>query len=454
MVLFLAAVLSLAAAPVHGPLPQAKTYPVATDVGEELRLLRERVATLELQQSAPPAPEPEDGVIPAAFCWPQVGRSSNRYPTLHWSGFIQLDTGWVSQSQRNIEALGDIESKTGLRRVRLRAGGHMREDVSYVVDLDFAASGHPSFRDVKATLHDQGWLQNIQVGYYQQPMGFDAMTSGRELLLLERQLPFAFVPFRQTGLGAYGTLHDEDITWALSGFRSPTDSFGVSEGDAGGWGYANRVTVIPYYNEEKQKLVHLGGSYSFINPGTDVVRYAIEPGFFVVDPTDQANADIVPAFVDTGRLPAENVNLAGIELGTQWGSFNAQAEAIGAFVDQEGGPFTSFYGVSAKLAYVLTGETHPYDRERAVFTRVVPRTDGTLANPFTGAWEAVAAWSLIDLNDKGVDGGRGQTVIVGLNRYLDRHTKFQFNVIRALLDDSKVGRSATTYVALRIQAEF
>jgi len=367
---------------------------------------------------------------------------------------MQLDAGSVSQSQNNIVTVGNIESKVGLRRVRLRADGQLRPDTSYVVDLDFAASGHPSFRDVKFTLHEQGWLQNIQLGYFQQPFGFDAMTSGRELLLLERQLPFAFVPFRQTGIGAYGTAFDETLSWAVSGFRFPTDSFGVSQGDAGGWGIAQRVTALPYLDEEKTRLVHFGASYSFINPGQDIVRYAIEPGFFVVDPTDQGNMPSIPAFVDTGDLPTENVNLAGVELASQWGSLNAQAEAIGSFVHQTNAPSASFYGVSAKLAYVLTGETHPYNRKRGVFTRVLPQHEATLGELRTGAWEAVAAWSIIDLNDGGIDGGRMQTIIVGFNRYLNRHTKFQFNLIRALLDNPALGESSATLAVVRAQAEF
>lgn len=204
-------------------------------------------------------------------------------------------------------------------------------------------------------------------------MGFDAMTSGRELLLLERQIRFTFVPFQQTGVGAYGTAFEEDATWSVSGFRFPTDSFGVSQGDAGGWGYANRLTFLPYDNERDDKLLHVGGSYSFVNPGTDSVRYAIEPGFFVIDPTDQANATSVPAFVDTGDLPTENVNLAGVELAAQWGPLNARAEAIGAFVDQIDQPSVGFYGVAAKVALILTGKTHPYDRQRGVSLRASHR---------------------------------------------------------------------------------
>lgn len=35
-----------------------------------------------------------------------------------------------------------------------RADGNIQEATSYVIDLDFAASGHPSFRNVGLTFHD------------------------------------------------------------------------------------------------------------------------------------------------------------------------------------------------------------------------------------------------------------------------------------------------------------
>ena len=431
---------------------------------QELALLRERVSLLEHQQEG--FQEETSGqqgtcgeVFPASYLSTNpslgIGHPRSRYPSLVWSGFLQLDTGWVAQDDANMAAVGDIESKTGLRRVRLRADGNVRPDISYVIDLDFAASGHPSFRDVKFTLHDQGCLQNIQIGYFQQPFGFDAMTSGRELLLLERQLPFAMVPFRQTGLGAYGTAFGEHISWSASGFRFPTDPFGVSQGDGGGWGFAQRVSGMHSFGEgENLSLIHGGASFSFINPGTGVVRYAIEPGFFVVDPTDQDNSASIPAFVDTGDIPTDNVNLVGLELATQTGSLNAQAEVIGSFVNQTNATDLGFYGVSGKLSFVLTGEVHPYDRQRGVFTRIVPDREGTVSDLFSGAWEIVSAYSILDLNDGNISGGKLQTLILGINRYLNQHTKFQFNLINAILDDSTHGESDAILAVFRAQAEF
>ena len=65
------------------------------------------------------------------------------YPTVHWSGFLQVDSGWFIQDSASKAAVGDFEDKLGLRHVRLRAYGNIRRATSYVIDLDFAAAGHP-----------------------------------------------------------------------------------------------------------------------------------------------------------------------------------------------------------------------------------------------------------------------------------------------------------------------
>lgn len=381
-------------------------------------------------------------------------RDESEHPTLEISGFVQLDAGWVSQSARNRLAVGDVESKVGLRRTRLRADGRVSEDVSYTVDMDFSASGHPSFRDVVFQIHDRPVLQNVKVGYFQQPFGLEAMTSGRELPLLERQLSFAFVPFRQTGISTHGTAFDERMTWAVSGYRFPTDAFGVSQGDSGGWAYAQRLTGVLVDDVDSDTFVHIGGSYTFIDPGTNTIRYAIEPGFFVVDPVDRSAATAVPAFVDTGDIATQSVNTFGLELAAQRGPFHAEAELIAPIVDPIAGSSRMFSGFTTKWTVVLTGESHPYNRNRGTFTRIIPNKPGSHFDLLTGAYEAAFAWSMINLNSGPVQGGELQTITWGINRYVNSYTKYQLNVIRALLDKPLTGHSAATLVVLRAQVEF
>lgn len=91
----------------------------------------------------------------------------------------------------------------------------------------------------------------------------------------------------------------------------------------------------------------------------------------------------------------------------------------------------SAYG---EVGYFLTGEFREYNRETGVFTRVVPK------RPFAwnkcgftgwGAWQTVARYTYLDLNDKGVNGGRIHDMTLGLNWFMNPNMKAQFNYFLA-----------------------
>jgi phosphate-selective porin OprO and OprP len=377
----------------------------------------------------------------------------SEFPTLQWSGFIQLDTGNVSQDETSKQDVGTIGAQTGLRRVRLRAQGRVREEIWYRVDLDFAASGHPSFRDVGFHLSDVPHLQNLQLGYFRQPFGMDAMSSGRELLFLERQLPFAFAPFRQTGIGAYGSSEDGMTAYALSFFIFPTNSFGVSTSGKGGGSFATRLTHLLIYRDEGRQVLHVGGGYSVGDPAGNTVRYKIQPGFFVVDPADPAATPTVPDIVDTGNIPSNLFHLLNLEFAAALGPLRIQSEGRVALVEQIGGPNLAFPGAYVQVGYLLTGENQHYDRHQSIFRGITPHREFNLGRG-GGAWELAFGWSFIDLTDRNIDGGEAQSWEVGLNWYLSRYVKFAFNAGPVLVKDRAFGRSRAFVVGGRAQVAF
>lgn len=383
----------------------------------------------------------------------QDSSDSEEFPTLNWSGFLQLDTAFVSQDDVNQASVGEVEAQTGLRRVRLRADGNVRANSTYVIDLDFAASGHPSFRNVLLAFHEIPMLQNIQMGYFKNSVTMQGMTSGRQLRFLERLLPFAFDPFRQTGIGAYGNAADDRVSWSCSSFGYPTDSFGVTVGGGLGSSVSSRITAIPLYEDEGERIIHVGMGYSFGDPGNDRVRYSIQPGFFVTDPGNPNAESGVPVFVDTGEIPARGFHIFNIELANQYGAVSVHSESTFAVVDQIGGPTTSFFGSYFSLGYVLTGEILPYNKLHGTFGRVNPDDPFHLDHGL-GAWEITSGCSYIDLNDKNINGGRMINFIIGFNWYVSENSRFQLNVIPVRLTDPEYGRSNAAAVALRAQVEF
>jgi phosphate-selective porin OprO/OprP len=254
----------------------------------------------------------------------------------------------------------------------------------------------------------------------------------------------------------YGQAADETVTWAVSGFRFPTDPFGGNIGDAGGYGLAARLTGLLL--EGPEGIVHLGGGYSFIDPANDRVQYRNQPEVFVGETggaalVPDAVPTNVPPFVDTDLIVADNVNLFNAELGASYGSLYAQSEVFYAAVSQTDGPDVVFPGAYAHLGYFLTGERRAYNKSAGVFGRVVPLCPvGRAGGP--GAWEIAGRWSYIDLDDANIAGGRLNDLTFGLNWYLNRYTKFQFNYIHAFLSRPADVDSDADILALRAQLDF
>ncbi|WDQ15266.1 OprO/OprP family phosphate-selective porin [Rhodopirellula sp. P2] len=390
---------------------------------------------------------------PAISCSPSA---SSKYPTARLTGFFQADTAWFHQSERNIAAVGDAEDGSDFRRARLAAVGNVWDNVGYSLEMDFGFPGRPSFMDVWVDMEDVIGDGNLRIGQFRQPIGMEGLTSVKELTFMERSLPFALIPFRQVGAVLYGTSSEDLMTWAVSGFRFPTDVYGGSVGENGGYGTAARVTGLLVDREPGNVRFHIGGAYSFIDPSNDLFQYRSQPEVFVSETgggVPAATAVNTPFFVDTGLIDAEHTNLFGAELAASTGSFYAQSEYLVSVVDQIGGPTVALPGAYAYAGYFLTGEQRSYDKKNGVFGDVVPNgsvgKDGGI-----GAWELAVRYSYLDFNDANVQGGRLSDITAGVNWHWNPHTKFQFNYIHAMLDSPVNGDSDANIFAMRAHLDF
>ncbi len=446
-----------------------------------ISLLATAASSQAWAQSSPAEPPPVaavaiptagDSVEPVAYEQPQVvdasqntqftslsnmfwnansaGASPPAYPSIAMTGFFQADAAWFSQDSASVTAVGDVPDLVDFRRARLAAKGQVAENVGYMMEFDFAFPGRPNFMDVYLDLQDLP-VGTLRAGQWRQPFGMDALTSVKELWFFERALPFVFIPFRQTGVGLFDTALDDSVTWAISGYKFPVGPFGNNFGDAG-YGMSTRITGNLYYDEPSNSVVHVGFDYSVNNPSTNALRFRTTPEIGFTRGDFATVAPAIPFFVDTGPIATSLYNLVGAEFGSALGSLTFQAEWLAALLDQEGGPGLQFTGGYAKVAYVLTGEHHPYSRKNGVFTRVVP--DAPFGKAGCGAWEVAARYSWLDLNDENITGGRIQDLTFGLNWYLNRLTKIQLNYIHAFLDSPLASDADTDVYALRAQLDF
>ena len=404
--------------------------------------------------------------------------SAPTYPNAKLTGFFQLDTGSFMQSGVNQAQYGTIQNDLGFRRARLAAVGDVSENVSYMMEFDFAFPGRPSFMDVWLDVHDIPLFGNVRVGQWRQPFGMDNLNSVRELTFLERPLMFGLTPFRETGIGFHDTNEDKSMTWAGSVYGSPTDAWGNVYGNKG-VGTAFRLTAIPIYDCEGARVLHLGFDHSFQVPGNAGVAYRNNPEY--AGPFGSNTAQSVPGgnvgggasgdvpfFYNTGPLFFNTGNLLNMELAGVYNSLHWQSELTYNVLDFDNGTVVipAFY---AQAGYLLTGEVRPYNKVGGVLGRIKPRCpygkDGGI-----GAWELAIRYSYINTNpvvpfqpaapaaaQPGGPliawGGELNDVTFGVNWYLNAYTKFQFNYIVA--NSNRGGQqSSCDIVALRAQLDF
>ncbi|MCA9036585.1 MAG: porin [Planctomycetaceae bacterium] len=437
---------SLFGNPVESPVAYPVLAPVSENAEDSIEA-RFRQMQLELDELRASLNDTRQLALPkAAVPAPTV------YPTTKVTGFFQADAGWFHQDANSLAMpqIGDVQDDRGFRRARLAATGKVADNVSYMLEMDFAFNGRPSFMDVWMDISSVPLFGNVRIGQWRQPFGLDELTSVKELTFLERPLMFGMAPFRQTGIGFHDTSSDQNITWAGSAFGTNTDPWGNSVGDRG-YGGAARVTAVLLEDSSQDFLIHGGLDYAWLATPNSQIQYRNVPEYG----GPLAVPGSVPFFVDTGMLAAENANLFNAELAATSGSWHAQSELRYSIVNTNGSGSAVFPAFYAQTGYVLTREHRPYNKAAGTLARIKPNHPvGAKCGGGVGAWELAFRYSMLDLNDGAINGGEITNLTYGVNWYLNNFTKLQFNYIDSHLNRAPIGDSHTDIFAVRAQLDF
>lgn len=300
-----------------------------------------------LQEEAPGVRRPN---VPSSL--PKTKK--DEFPTAKITGFTQLDDANYSQTPHNRATVGDAQNGVGFRRVRLGTYGKAAEFTNYLIEMDFATAGRPSFFDVYGEQTNLPWLGSVRIGQYVQPFSVDAMSGFRNLPFLERSLPFlAFVPFRRVGIEAYNSSEDQRFNLAYSCFKTGgfnnaplgDDRYATDLGNVGGYSFGARATYLLYYDPlaTDRYLWHVGGAFDYARLGENnapgsggasggggpspFYQSKVLPEFGVLGSSENsqsfgptAGASGTPNFIDSGKYAAKSFELYGVETVAQAGA--------------------------------------------------------------------------------------------------------------------------------------
>jgi phosphate-selective porin OprO and OprP len=245
----------------------------------------------------------------------------------------------------------------------------------------------------------------------------------------ERLLNPFFVS-RNVGVQLSNTMLAQRGTWSVGWYNDWLTS-GESFDDAGN-DAAARLTALPLLSADGRRYLHLGASVRYYGGDDDTLRFRGQPASHVAD-----------YYVDTGKLAGDHAWNTGLEALWNVDGFSLLGEYITSSVSSRAAGNPQFDGYYVTASWILSGDHRPYDRKVGYARRVQPQGRW-------GAWEVVARYGAVDLDDKATDGGEMDGWWTGLNWWASR--RWRASISYGDVDLERGGTTGNTRMVLsRIQ---
>jgi phosphate-selective porin OprO and OprP len=419
---------------------------------DEQQLPRQAMTEIKNQPVAPIIPQLEkaDNSVQVSTKGGLKVKSANGDFEFKVGGRIMADAAFYDDDS------SDIASGTELRRARLEVSGKIYDDWKYKAAVDFADN---EVDGKSFYIAYGGWdAATVKAGFYGMPFGLGAAVSSKYATFMETPTVVnAFEVDDHIGFG----LESGGETWsakvALFG-----EGAAANDVDDEGWGASARITFAPLL--KMSKLLHLGGSIAFQNPdsvaegttdldGNGVIGGNVHTVRFRSRPEAHVN---VGRLVDTGSIyNVDRFTSYGLELASVLGPFSVYGEYIATNVARNGGnsdlTFDGYYGAAS---WFLTGESRPYAADSGEFGRVKPRQNFSLKGGGPGAWEVAARYSVLDLTDGSLGGGREDNITLGLNWYINPQLRMMVNYVMVDVDSATGVDNDPKITQTRLQLDF
>jgi phosphate-selective porin OprO/OprP len=430
----------------HGDLPEqtAVAEPLGGSLEERLMALekawREKEAADQAAQKEAQAKQAADA----------------KKPTFHIGGRIHLDHWSFADDSEGIHffenpATGaDPEDRFYFRRIRLEMEGDVKDNMEYRLQIDFHSPAEGEMKDVYIGFNELPFFQTVLIGNQKRPLGLDHLNSSRFNVFIER--PLVVEAFnedaRRMGIAAYGVSEDEVYHWRYGVFSLETATLdGEVIGDSQQMSFNARLSSSPWYDDcsEGRNYFHWAVAGVFARPDGDADPDDTNANEGRFRTRGEVRSD--RRWIDTGAIAgAEAYEILGLESILNLGPLQVVGEYQFNWLQRDGtttgtGPDVYFHGAYAYIAYMLTGEHVPYERDSGTIGRIRPSTNFFLvdrreddAESGWGAWQVALRYSYLDLTDQDIRGGVEDNWTLGLVWYFNPYSSLQFNAVYGEID--------------------
>jgi phosphate-selective porin OprO/OprP len=279
-----------------------------------------------------------------------------------------------------------------------------------------------------------GW---IFVGRTKEGFSLNKVMVGYAGWTMERtEISDATIPILADGIKWLGYVEEKHILWNLGFFGdwlSEGQTFSTYERQVVG-----RFAWVPEENDDT--VLHLGTSLRWGKVEDGQLQLRSRPEDFEA-----------PYFVDTGKFPADSTKMIGLEAYYRPKSLLVGSEYFLQSVNspQTGNPF--FHGGQVVVSWLPTGEIRPYNTRGGFFDQVSPLRPLFQGGP--GGWELVANFSYVDLDSRGIQGGKFWRVTPMANWFLSDNVRLEFAYGYGTLNRFGIGGGVTQFFQTRIQLQ-
>ena len=221
----------------------------------------------------------------------------------------------------------------------------------------------------------------------------------------------AFVPILADGIKWMGWFSGPRIFYSIGLFGdalSEDETFATYDHQV-----VTRVGWLPIASVEERKVWHVAVMARQGRPDEGRIRYRSRP-----------EDGLGPFFVETPFITAGRARTTGVETYYRRGSWLFGGEYDWQTTAAEAGADPMFHAGDVVAAWLITGETRGYNARGGTFEAVSPARPVFQGGP--GAWEAVFHLSRIDLDDRGIRGGKLWRFTPMMNWHLSDNMRLEF----------------------------
>lgn len=355
------------------------------------------------------------------------------------------------------EKQNNVPSGANIRRLYTECSGGIGQKIDFLFRLAYHGS-NANFE--RAWIGFNGLVKNldVHVGELKPPCPIENYGSNLDYFFLEHSLAsstFSLLADRALGVLAEYTFCDHFAVQAsLYQPRQDEGSSGSQDNNyenptvADRLGEAVRLTFAPIH--EKGNVFHVGCFARHQSTNDSLFGLPVFNRLFMTRP--EALARNTRPLINAGPIRMRGYYHTALEGAVILGSATLQTEYHQVLVqrvpirDRNDDGNLTFYGGHIEGGYIVTGESREYKFET-----------GSIANPKPlcsyGAWELIARYSMVNLIDKNVYGGKEHNVSLGLNWFVNNNLRIVFNYIRAYLHPTNVRDPGTVPVIVKTQLD-